>query len=441
MSHKSMLAIALLLLLQIPLAFAAETFDTDHLKTLFNNYQRQQAYDYARQYLAQMEGDPYFDYMYGVSAIDAGHASQGVFALERVLLAYPDDHVARLELARGYFILEEYPRARQEFEKVLALNPPKAVQETTQNFLDQIRLKEARYRTTSSGYVALGYGSDTNVNSGVDQDKLTVITSLDANSLGQDDSFSNLSGAWQITVPFAPGWMFNTGINADIRKNSQLSQFDTLTGTLQLGVSRLFKDSQYKGTLLYQDFNLDGDKYRSLAGLNLDWIYAITQKSRLTTNLQYVLLDYPDQDSRNSSLASLSLSYSYSFSGSLSPYVFLSANIGQETPDDDSQGAKSNTDRSITGLRTGINLTFTPRLAFQTSVGLQKSEYGAEQTFPAFFGITRSDDFVTADMALLWLFSKDWRLDTRASYIKNDSNVELYNYDRTQVSLSVNYAF
>lgn len=440
MSYKKMLVIALLLL-QAPFTFAADAYNADHMKTLFNNYQRQKAYDYARQYLADMEGDPYFDYLYGVSAIDAGHASQGVFALERVLLAYPDDHVARLELARGYFILEEYPRARQEFEKVLAVNPPESVQETTRNFLDQIRLKEARYRTTSSGYVALGYGTDSNVNSGVDQDKLTVITTLDSDSLGQDDTFSNLSGAWQITVPFAPGWMFNSGINADLRKNSQLSQFDTLTGTLQVGVSRLFKDSQYKGTLLYQDFNLDGDQYRSLAGLNLDWIWSFTQKSRLTTNLQYVLLDYPDQDSRNSSLASLSLNYSYSFSGSLSPYVFFGVNVGQETPDDTSQGAKSNTDRSITGARTGINLTFTPRLAFQTSVGLQKSEYGAAQTFPAFFGITRSDDFVTADMALLWLFYKDWRLDLRASTIKNDSNVELYNYDRTQVSLGVNYAF
>ena len=29
-----------------------------------------------------------------------------------------------LELARGYFILEEYARSRQEFETVMQANPP-----------------------------------------------------------------------------------------------------------------------------------------------------------------------------------------------------------------------------------------------------------------------------------------------------------------------------
>lgn len=114
------------LILLFPLhGFAADAFNLKQLQELFKTYQRQQAYAYASQHLEQMEGDPYFDYLYGVSAIDTGHASEGVFALERVLLAFPEDHVARLELARGYFILEEYARSRVEFEIVLKTEPPK----------------------------------------------------------------------------------------------------------------------------------------------------------------------------------------------------------------------------------------------------------------------------------------------------------------------------
>ena len=41
-----------------------------------------------------MEGDGNFDYIYGVAAIDTGHASEGVFALERVLIQFPGDSKA-----------------------------------------------------------------------------------------------------------------------------------------------------------------------------------------------------------------------------------------------------------------------------------------------------------------------------------------------------------
>lgn len=260
-------------------------FNQPTLQSLFESYKRQAAYDYARQHLDAMEGDPYFDYIYGVSAIDSGHASQGVFALERVLMNFPEDHVARLELARGYFILEEYPRARQEFEQVLEASPPPGVVKTTENFLDQIRLKEARYKTTSNGYVEITLGSDSNVNSGVDEDNLTLIT-LSGDSLGQDDTFSSLAASYQVTHPFAAGWMLNASLTASLRKNADLSQFDTNTTTLQAGVTRLYKDSRFKTSLLFQDYDLDSNNYRSLSGLNFEWFNALTQKSSMTTTLQ-----------------------------------------------------------------------------------------------------------------------------------------------------------
>ncbi len=420
--------------------FADEAFNLQHLQELFNKYQRKASYDYALKYLDQMEGDPYFDYVYGVSAIDTGHASQGVFALERVLLTFPDDHVARLELARGYFILEEYARSREEFERVLAVNPPKEVQQTTQQFLDQIRLKEARYRTTSSGFVALGMGSDSNVNSGADNDSLTIIQ-LAEESLGQDDTFSEITAAWQIAHPFSPGWISNVGITAALRMNQDHDEFDTTTATLQAGVSRIFKQSRYKGELLYQQYQLDGNDYRDLAGLNLEWHYSLNQQSRLTSALQYVALDYPDQETRNSDLATLALTYTRSFTGAMNPTLFATFNIGTESADVTNANTLADTERDILGIRVGSILGFTPRLALQLSAGIQTSEYAGPQTFPLFAGITREDDLTTAELNLLWLFHKDWRLDTKFNYTDNSSNVEIYTYDRTVFSVTANYAF
>ena len=440
MVRSVILFVALAILLSFK-THAAETFNLQHLQSLFASYKRQAAYDYAIQHIKQMEGDPYFDYFYGVSAIDTGHASQGVFALERVLLFHPKDPVVRLELARGYFILEEYARSRQEFEKVLAINPPVKVKQIAQAYLDNIRLKEARYRTTSNGYIELSMGSDSNVNGGANPDELVLIA-LNEESLEQDDTFTGLTASWQITHPFAPGWMLDTAITANGKVNSELEQYDSTTGTLQFGVSNLGKYSRFKYGLIAQQYNLDSDKYRSLGAFNFEWRYALNQTSNFTTTLQYAVMNYPNQEYRNSALSTLNLGYSHNFSGSLSPTFFSSLNIASEAAEDDSNlNALANVERDIWGIKMGISLNFSPKLALLTSAGLQNSGYAANQIIPGLPEITRDDDYVTADIRLLWLFYKDWRLDTKVAYSDNRSNVEIYNYNRVLVSLNLNYAF
>jgi len=62
-----------------------------------------------------LSGEPLYDYYFGIAAVDSGRASLGVLALERVLLTNPENDLARLELARGYFVLEDYERAKEEF--------------------------------------------------------------------------------------------------------------------------------------------------------------------------------------------------------------------------------------------------------------------------------------------------------------------------------------
>ncbi len=97
-----------------------------------------EAYNLAIQQLAQLEGEPAFDLHYGVAAVDTGRASEGAFALERVLMNQPTNDYARLELGRAYFALEEDDRAEREFNQVLASNPPQEVVQNVQPYLRAI---------------------------------------------------------------------------------------------------------------------------------------------------------------------------------------------------------------------------------------------------------------------------------------------------------------
>jgi len=429
--------VSLLLLSSCLTVVAAESFDMNRLSALFEKYKRKEAYLYASEHLAAQEGDPYFDYYYGVSAIDSGFASQGVFALERVLLVFPGDPVARLELARGYFVLEEYARSRQEFETVLETDPPDSVKRTAYLYLDRIRIEESRYRTTWSGFVEIGGGYDTNVNSAPSDD---ISVPLTPSSLQQEDNFYNLAGRVKVDHPFAPGWKVNAIATAVAKKNQDLDAFDTLTGTLQTGLSLISVSSQYNADIVVQEFQLDGKGYRQLTGTNFGWKYNITELSNFTTSLQYAKLDYDIFPILDSQLYTLNLGYTHQFPVPTSPVLFTNIKLGTEDAKSDSATALANTERDIYSLRLGAAFSLSPSFVIQTIAGIQNSQYqGANILLPG--NGKREDDFISADLNLLWLLNQDWRIDTRIAYIRNDSNIELREYDRLMASINLNYNF
>src|SRR5687768_15014453 len=138
----------------------------DEVKALLDKGNAAAAYALGKNHPDQL-GNPQFDFYFGIAAIDAGHAGEGVLALERYILTFPDNQSARLQLARGYFALGEDARAREEFEALRKLTPPADVVTTIDRYLDQVRLRETRYLTSSGIYIEGGFGLDTNVNAGV----------------------------------------------------------------------------------------------------------------------------------------------------------------------------------------------------------------------------------------------------------------------------------
>lgn len=444
MSKSRYLLTALLLVL--PLSTMAESaIDMKQLASLFDKYERKQAYTYASQYLAEEEGDPYFDYYYGVSAIDAGFASQGVFALERVLLAFPEDSVARLELARGYFILEEYARSRQEFEEVLSTEPPESVKHTAGLYLDKIRKKEERYKTTISGFVSLGAGSDSNVNSAPgDADGFFGTPNL--TSLELDDNFYSAAANFNVAHPFSPGWLVNFSATGNLKKNQDFEAFDTTTATLSAGVSYKTRASEYSTDVIVQEFQLDGDSYRSLQGLNLGWTYTNSELSSFSTSLQYAKLEYDVFSILDSDLISLNFGYNHQFSARFSPVFFSNFKLGMESAKSDDELAQQNVERDIYSVRLGLALSLSPQFILQSSIGVQNSQYDTAQADDTsdpfdFELVKREDDFYSADINLFWLINPDWRVDTRLSYIDNVSNVVIREYDRTLFSVNVSYSY
>ncbi len=104
----------------------------------------------------EREGEPEFDQYYGIALINTGDAAAAVYPLERVLLSEPDAGRVRLELGRAYFELERWEDARNQFQRVLASEPPENVQANINRFLTAIDEAEREANRTWSGSFSVG---------------------------------------------------------------------------------------------------------------------------------------------------------------------------------------------------------------------------------------------------------------------------------------------
>ncbi len=415
------------------------TIDISHLKSLIDSGEVLQAYEYASREVSEYEGDPSFDYYYGIAAIDSGHASKGVFALNRVVAIEPDNHAARLELARGYFILEEFSRAQQEFETVLNNHPPENVTIKINAYLDAIESHKGRYSTTHSAYLELGFGNDSNANSGPDISSYNIglITiPLDSTSQAQEDDFTELSLNYKLSIPLSPGTSYFASFNSDLHSNSEHSEFDTSSVTIDTGFEFLQAQDNYRLDIIVQQFNLDGADYRLLTGLNAGWRRNLSQQSSLHTFLQFAQQEFDGQEQRDVDTLSLGFTYARKFNAALSPVFVLGAYISQDTAIQDSDIARQSAERGYYGLRLTSILGLSENISAQLSIGFQTSEYALEETIT---GQIREDDFVNAALNIDWRMSRAWNVSARLNSSENSSNNDLFAYDRNLFSLNLLY--
>lgn len=123
----------------------------DRAKQLLQQKQPEQAYELLLPLEAQRAGDPEFDYLLGIAALDSGHRERAIFALERVLAVQPNNALARAEIARAYLAVGEKDTARREFEAVKREPiPPRQEPPSTATCRRSKRRRRPRYRATSS---------------------------------------------------------------------------------------------------------------------------------------------------------------------------------------------------------------------------------------------------------------------------------------------------
>lgn len=440
------------------LAVPALAAPVDDIRVLLEQNKPQEAYHLGRRHPAEL-GNPAFDFYFGIASLDIGQAGEGVLALERYLLNFPDNRSARFHLARGYFILGEDQRARDEFETLQpAAQGPEKI--GIERFLDAIRARETRYLPSANAFIEAGLGWDTNLNAGIDGGTRPTIPgmampALSVNSVSAKESggFTALAGGLFGNYPVAPGVSLYAAGAFDAKLHSgNVGMFDQINYGVSGGASHLAGRHLLRAGVGYGQVEIDDQRYILTTSINGDWQYQWDQFNRANVGLQFATFDYQDvwvhqvkngsapkvfspNSVRTSDYTGLSLGWTRSFNMPYQPTLAVLLSAGNEI----NRKNRPDLSRDIAGTRFSVN--WTPLPQWGAAVGLAYQENRYRGPFTVFAGDHRHDRNWAADASLSYYYSKNLTFKVDAVFAEQRSNIGLYSYDRDMVTLKVRHDF
>ncbi|MGH8707548.1 MAG: surface lipoprotein assembly modifier [Burkholderiales bacterium] len=425
------------ILLCVSLSAGADAV-TDRAKALLQRQDAAAAYKLLLPLEPQRAGDPEYDYLLGIAALDAGEPERAIFALERVLAVQPDNLQARAEIARAYMATGEREAAKREFETVRARQVPAPVRETIERFLSAIAAAE---RTRVDSYLELAFGYDTNVNSATALSTIAIPAvgnlgfTLDPMATERDDRFLNMAAGVNFTRKLNVAWSVIGGFGGNLRQNLSEGRFNTDTFDASLGMRYARGLEAFTLGIQGQYFGVDAEGYRDTAGLVGQWQHSFDERAQATIFGQHARLRYENQAFRDADRSIVGIAYAQAFTGEYSPAIFLSLYGGEEAVVDD---AFSLFGHDPVGFRFGGQLRLGGPWSVFGSLSHEQREYGG---IDPLFLVARKDKQTDASLGVSYLWRSGMTLRLEVSHTESTSNIPLNEFDRTVVASAVRFNF
>ena len=422
------------------LAALANAKPLDEVRSLVESGQFEAAYKMS-QANPQEIGTPHFDFLYGLAALGSGHVPEGILALERHLSTVPANDRARLEMARGYFLLGEYGRARTEFEFVLKHNPPKEVQDNIRRYIESMQTRDSTsLRATSRFYVDAGVGHDSNVNGGTYNNTIELISGIvpinNPSAQAAQDSYRQLTTGGQWVKRVSPQLAVFAGGDFDFRVNNTQGDYNLNNYGVFTGISYIRGAGMYRVSVSDSMMEVNAQQYRDMFSVTAEAQYTVAPGRSLSGFAQYGEASHTgDNRVRDARLATLGATLTQSFEQvRLKPSVGVRASFTQEK----NLRMRSDLSRQIQSVR--LFTTLTPMDRVGVSIGLNRQQQDFDQADIA-FGTVRNDTTQGADIGINFAYNRNWSVRWEWQTSDNQSNQNLYDYTRQTWAAKLRYEF
>jgi len=388
------------------------------------------AYELLNERVAQLAGNAYYDYLLGVAALDTGRYSDAIFSLRRSLSVAPEFSGARMELARAYYENGNKTLARTLFVNLLDEQPPPGVRGAINNYIAAIDAKAPRPRSRFTPFFELAAGHDSNANGSTDDQQFLGFT-LSPNNLEADSPFAEAAAGFRWTNPVSPRFGWYAGGRAGFRHNSDADFVDAGIVGGQLGMN--WQRGAFFGRAGIDAYteSRDGDSNSDYGGIDVLLGRRVSAAWDLSFGIRGGALRYDDAIEVldvDRFLYTAGATYRFSPLGSFGVEV-----VGGEDSEKQDGSPYGN---SKLGGRIVLFAPVADNGQLYASLGSLTSDYDG-----LFFGADREDTQLSGLLQVE--FRNVWwdglSLVPRIRYVENDSDVTLYDYDRTVVGLLVRW--
>ncbi|MBU3568564.1 tetratricopeptide repeat protein [Polynucleobacter alcilacus] len=409
----------------------------DEMKVLIEQKKAGEAYVLGSKH-PELMGDPLFDYFYGVAAVEVGHPTEGVLALERVLLNDPNNDLVRLELARAYYAQGDYQRAKDEFLAVKKSQPPTGVISTINVYLDDIKSKEGAFKTTYGVYVELGMGYNNNVNAATAVSNIVLPyigpVTLGSTSQPLKSAFGyDMVGA-NIAVPITGDVSVFANANTSAQRYSQVNGYDLNVTNATTGVKVTDGLNTYKIAGFGSFAQVDQVPVPNTYGGGGEYIRQLSATDSVMIAGGSTVLQYPSQfNAYNSNLNVGTVGYRTAFPDrKWQPVLDLSANMAHQIDTSN----RPDLGRRIAGA--ALQLSFLPaeKLGVTIGAGYAKSKYDSNDLL---YQTNRVDNLYSGNAVLQYKLTKELSARMEITYYNNLSNLNLYGYEQWTGAIKLRY--
>lgn len=415
------------------------TLQLDALDVLIKRRQYKQAFALSSRLVQEHEGEPKFDFQYGMSAVETGHYDDALFAFERLVFTYPNQARYRLELARTHFYLRNLKRAELEFKKILKQRPPLPVQNNVNIFLEKIvelnRMVEPRLLFTMD----LAAGFDSNINSATSEKELPkedLIFPVDI--VLNDESRETGSSYWSTLLNFGYLSPISKTTSYDIRavyskrSNTEVETYNLDTAMLEAGYGFYTGPIKWRGAGRYQMVNLDTEKFLTTTSGIGQATWQLKSGANLNFGMNYGMSEYDANPNGNMTQQQFNITYSAPVKKDNWFFTFM---LGSDTADKASNKYNA---KSYQGF-TYYSSTFLGQRANRYwMVNVLSSEYAAIN--PTFSKI-RKDTSVTAGIGWRYSFNSHFSLRNDYSATMSDSSLVANTFNRFKAEFGLTYSF
>lgn len=388
----------------------------------------------------QRAGDPRFDYLLGVAALDAGQVTRAIFALERVVQRQPDNSLARAELGRAYLAAGEADAAREQLRLARQGDVPADAAAALGRVLGAIDQVTPPSGAQLSGYLELGVGYDSNVNSATQQGEFAIpafggiLFQTAPENRQRHDQVLSTGGGLNAETALSPSWKLVAAAHLRATVDRVVHEMNTVFLDATAGLRHTAGVQSQLIALQNNTAWVGGGLYRSAMGLTGQWQAQLDAASQASMFGQWSHLAYRGQSQRNADRSLLGLGYARQ-SGGAGPLVYGSAYAVQESA---KQAGYAHFGHHGAGLRLGLEQPLAAALTGFAEWQHEGRRYGGMEPF---FDVGRRDRQNDVSAGMRWSADPRWQLVVQARHVRSASNVVLYDYSRNLFQITAHRSF